>query len=293
MHHNKTIVPLAFLAWAGVLFSCETRGAVDAFDAATDPAYTGDGWQATDNGGAGFGAWTLASYWDAGGSPYAAAHFIDSTSTFNDLGTAFALTNSNTLNAGNFSTTATRAFAPQLNVGQTFSVDLDNPVHDPLGGISSGFVIRFLNSNSQSRLTIYNSYFYLSQQWLVYDTVADRQTGFNDVESSEGFTLDFTLTGVDSYDLTITPFAAISPIVLSGTLIDRGEFSEIAAVQFEMYGNGSGSGGNNATATGEHELFFTNLTVTSIPAPASLIAACGMGAIMAARRRRRAAPHAD
>src|SRR5687768_10785224 len=58
-----------------------------AFDSATDPVYA-DGWQAGDNGGTGFGPWDFTGTYN---SPVGQA--MDSSSPYNQLGTAWTLYN--------------------------------------------------------------------------------------------------------------------------------------------------------------------------------------------------------
>ena len=72
-------VVCAASAWSSALCYAQL-----ASDSATDPVYA-DGWQAGDNGGFGFEPWNFdGSYTDA-------IHDIDSTSQFNNIGTAWRL----------------------------------------------------------------------------------------------------------------------------------------------------------------------------------------------------------
>src|ERR1041385_4624473 len=130
------------------------QAGVIASDNASDPADSDgrqdlkgavDGETGSDNGGTGFLPWSFDdTFWEADSSPYPQPHFIDKgPSTFNDLGApAFALTNANVAFNG-YTTTAVRPFAAALKAGDQLSLDVDNPVMQPLdAGDQVGFIIR-------------------------------------------------------------------------------------------------------------------------------------------------------
>ena len=97
-----------------------TYGAVLAFDDASQPAYS-NGWQAGDNGGTGFGPWTLTYSGNTNGLLYP-PQFIDTAPPLpgNSLGApAFALTTGDRNNQ--FETSEVRrTFVTPIAVGQTF-----------------------------------------------------------------------------------------------------------------------------------------------------------------------------
>ena len=100
-----------------------------AFDSASDTVYA-DGWQAGDNGGTGFLPWNFDNDPGAVGT-----HTVDSTSPFNDLGTAWRIAVDPDL------TRAGRGFA-HLQPGQTLRMVIDNPAENQF---FKGYIIR-LNS---------------------------------------------------------------------------------------------------------------------------------------------------
>ena len=89
----------------------------NAFDVATNPPYA-DGWQAGDNGGTGFGAWSFN-----GTDPTPAGTYQTMSST-SPIGTSWTLaTHSDTTGLAN----AGRAITGGLLPGQTFETVIDNP----------------------------------------------------------------------------------------------------------------------------------------------------------------------
>jgi hypothetical protein len=268
------------LCIAGALSSVnDCRGAVIASDTASDGAYA-DGWQGLDgavpeetgkdNGGQGFLPWEFTgTYWDAKESPYTRAHFLDTgPSAFNDLGApAFSMTNANVPFEG-FTSAARRPFAAPLEVGQRISVDVDNPVMDPLRPFDdTGFIIQLLTAatgeaNGVERFALYTYHGFNEEEWSIADKRGgETATGFSDVEGSDGFRFAFTLVAEERYNLTITPLAGGQAMSFQGELARTG-MGKIASIQLVIYGNGSGDG--REQATGERELYFNNLSLESI-----------------------------
>jgi hypothetical protein len=176
--------------------------ALAAFDSADHAAYN-DGWQTGDNGGSGFGPWSL----DIMGNPNNAG-FLIGTSTANgngdtngdgDIdasGEAFRL----------FSTgataTATRSFTGgQLLPGQVFSLQMDN------GG---GGAWQLLDSSDNLKF----SFFAGATTYLVIDGVGTRDTTIP--LTDEGLSINFTLLGAASYALTINSTPNLNGVVLAG-----------------------------------------------------------------------------
>lgn len=282
------------------ILSVSVSSAQIAWDAAGETAYA-DGWQGvnpsttetagTDNGGYGFLPWDFeGTPWTSDESPYPSPHFIDgvtvATTAFNNLGApAFALTNSNH-SQNNDAAFATRMFAQNMQVGQTFSVDIDNPIINPVSNSNGGgFIVKMLDSNKIERLALftYNGSGFNDDDWIVSHNTGTTPTGFLDSDGDAGFNLAITLTGQESYDLVITPSGGGTPLLFTGAFQGTAA-ADIAGVQFVLYGNGSGSGGNNPTANGSREFYFNNLVLT--PEPSSMLLFVGAAAGILSRRRK-------
>ncbi len=246
---------------------------VIASDSAADATYS-DGWQGlkgavpeetgTDNGGTGFLPWSFDdTFWEAEASPYVQPHFIDTKpSSFNKLGApAFGLTNGNTAFTG-YTTTATRSFAAPLKVGDQISVDVDNPVMQPLGeGDNTGFIIRLQTAAGVERFGFFTTQSFNDDEWTIADSRGDETaSGLSDDAGSGGFKFTLKLTGEEAYHLTITPRGGGDPLMFDGMLAKPGK-GEINRIQFVLYGNGSGDGGE--MPSGEREFYFNNLLIES------------------------------
>src|SRR5437773_2189121 len=127
---------------SGVAIACAVTGATammtdnssaqtfSAADYATNSAYA-DGWQEGDNGGFGFGPWSMYGTYN---SPV--QHDMDSTSLYNHLGLSWVLYQPagvepmggvpNPPTGGDISR-AGRAFSSPLQIGQTLTTFIDNP----------------------------------------------------------------------------------------------------------------------------------------------------------------------
>lgn len=120
-----------------------------ASDVAIDPAYD-DGWTTGDNGGTGFGAWTLGTI----GSGGAAGHFIGDSSNnagggsgnINTAGESFGL-----YAEPGMVSEAFRPFTGALSVGQIFLIDFDNGWVDEGGTVGLGLQ----NSAGQNRIEFF------------------------------------------------------------------------------------------------------------------------------------------
>ena len=130
---------------------------VVAADNASNPSYT-DGWQAGDNGGIGFGPWTLAFSGNGNGLFYP-PQFIDEGPLAGDsLGApAFALTTGDQPNA--FDTSEVRrSFILPLAVGQTFSADIDGSALDPSApAFTTGNTFDLLGTNGSERFSLFTN----------------------------------------------------------------------------------------------------------------------------------------
>lgn len=273
---------------------------VIATDNAGDPAYAGGAhgaWSGlnpttdenaagSDNGGVGFEPWDFAGgFHDGGFSPYGQTnHFIDGvdfpSSTFNDLGgPSFALTNSNQAFFG-YTARATRVFAQPLTPGSTLSLSFDNPVLDPLANSDTAGIIIRLNSgggprtaanpNVSERLGFFAQDGFRQGDWHVTDSTGATSTDVPNANTISGAQLRITLTDAETYELELlTLDGSTSLYATAGTLTGQ-PGTQIDALELLIFGNGSGNGltGTLGEATGERELFFNDLLITS---PLSLL----------------------
>jgi len=276
------------------------RAEVLASDNASDPAYTDD-WQGVgglvpgetgadpDNGGFGFLPWDFSgSAWDSTKSPYSQPHFIDTDpSPQNDLGApAFTMTNSN---AAYFVHTsfAARSFAEAMGIGDQVKVDLDNPVMawlsqcgDAMDEVcaydTTGFIVSLLTApdvddldgdlDVTERFERFGFFTFLwdnpeSHDWRITDSRGETLSDFTDEEGSGGFGFAFTLTGEETYELTLTPRGGGEVVKIAGELANP-EKGDIERIVFVLYGHGSGNGVDEPT--GERELYFNNLVIESL-----------------------------
>jgi hypothetical protein len=205
-------------AWSSALCYAQL-----ASDSATDPVYA-DGWDAGDNGGFGFEPWNFdGSYTDA-------IHGIDSTSPFNNIGTAWRLAfgSDGLPRAG-------RGFEP-LTEGQTLRMVIDNPTRRVL---FKGYIIRFTAGGGnicygeapctsgtmpKERMGVYAFEYGTNGRWLTSDLADDDfQTPLTDVDTAmAGMQIDFTITGPETYELVMDPLGTAATYTQSGSLRNTG-----------------------------------------------------------------------
>ena len=250
---------------AAFVFHTRAIAAVIAVDNASNAPYSSS-WPNGSNGGTGWGGgWILTA---AGGS--FGGHFI-SSSAGNGSGTSGSIDTAgkswgmyaNTTNI----TDAIRPFSGSLSVGQSFLIDLDNGFIDSSGTPSPtvGFGLR--NSSNLNRLEFYfkggdPSYTYS-------DSTGTHSSGIG--FTANGLHAEVTLTGIDTYQLKVTP-AGGSTSTFSGTLAD-GAGSGIDRVR--LFNANAGNGGSN-------NAFFNSIAITPEPASLALVGLCGL---MLIRRR--------
>ena len=177
-----------------------SRGALVAFDNASQPAYS-NGWQSGDNGGTGFGGWTLAYSGNTNGLLYP-PQFIDTAPPLsgNSLGSpAFGLTTGDRRNQ--FETSeARRTFVSPLAVGQTFSADINgSALNSDAPAFTIGNEIELLGTNGSERFSLFTNNEYHDGRWTA---TGDEDTG---IAPGNAFHIDFTLLSADSYKLVLSP----------------------------------------------------------------------------------------
>jgi hypothetical protein len=258
-----TKLTFATLCLAVTAFTAQAAG--PAFDAAGDPVYqpSAGGWQAGDNGGTGFGAWTFLNQTFIGTST---ANGTAPSGGIDTAGVSFGLFSNS--GAPGFAQ-AFRDFSSGLAVGETFLMDFDN------GFVSSGgfvgFALRNANGNSLFQFLFTgggNSY--------TIDAGTTQQT-------SHGFTADgmrtsFTLTGANTFNFSIQFNDNMTTEMFTGTLASPGG----TITNLRLF-----SSNGNETSGASSDVFYNNMAV--IPEPSSLSLLVGpamLGAWFFARRRR-------
>jgi hypothetical protein len=213
-------------------------------DAATDPVYA-DGWQAGDNGGTGFEPWNFDGSYD---SPV--QHGVDTApfDTFNNIGTAWKLFNPVVEGAGGQRDIARagRGFAP-LQVGQTLRVVVDNPGEserlffrgyfvrfNSRGGIPGGGNICYGGAECtpgtapESKAVLQMFDYFTYGQWGIDDGDNDPNEPEDffiplfDTDTDDGMQIDMTITGTDTYQMTIDPLGTAATHTETGVLRSPG-----------------------------------------------------------------------
>jgi hypothetical protein len=299
----------------GVLIACAagaTAGPLtDSFaqvasDSPNNAAYN-DGWQPGDNGGFGFGAWNMDGTYTS-----IIQHSLDdglklgtqASSQHNDLGKAWTLHNpagptpSPEANDGTDISRAGRALLTPLQVGQTVSVTVDNPTER---NFFRGWTIRLITGGANlgyagdnpstpvfdpgsisSRLNIGTFEYFTYGRWFG----PNGNTSLFDTDTNDGLQIDVTLTGVDSYALTMTS-PGNAPYMTSGALAGPAGAS-IDWIGFDYYGTDSDTYPILKVPRGETDLYISNMQV--IPEPGSLMLLTAAGGMTLGRRRPRARP---
>jgi hypothetical protein len=238
------LVTLNIIAYPGL-------AATLAADDASQAAYA-DGWQSGDNGGSGFGPWTL-EYSGLLPGLFHAPQFIDRAPlSGNSLGgPAFALT---TGDRDFFSDTseAQRTFSAPLGIGHIFSMDIDGSALDPAATrFSSGNTVQLFGTDGQERFGLYTNNGFLSDNWIVTDDISTA------IPAAMSFHMDFTLATANTYNLTLSPIGGGPPLFTrTGAALTGTSGTGINSLRIADYGTGS-------SLNGVSELFFDNLMLTS------------------------------
>jgi hypothetical protein len=199
---------------------------VIAADYATNSAYSG-GWSAGQNGGYGFGAWSM-DYTGGTSSNNVSQNAMDRTSQFDPFGVAWTLYNPQGTTpdpanspggqcvnppTGTDISRAGRAFPP-LQPGQTFSTVIANPA---CRTFYRGYTIVLSNGGDNiqyggagSVLSMGTFEFFSYGRWYAAGANGLNQgytgtTLFDTDTTTNGMELDVTITGTNSYHLVMTP----------------------------------------------------------------------------------------
>jgi hypothetical protein len=284
-----------FAIGRGVAAACIAAGAASlpaaaqtAFDNPGQPAYD-DGWQAGDNGGFGFGPWSMFGTYS---TPI--QHSLDTTSPFDSVRVAplnggapraWRLFNPNLPEPQLDISQAGRALPTPLQVGQTISVLIDNPTERRF---FRGYTVRLntggnntvYQGNAQSRLAVGTFEYFTNGQW--YATGGNQSPSLFDTDTTvAGMLIEVTLNTVNTYTLRMDPLGPAPAFITSGTLSGPAG-APIDWIEFEMYNTTS----NPGIAT---DFYIGGMQITPAPGSLALLAAAGGLSIF---RRRRAAPRA-
>jgi hypothetical protein len=240
-----------------------------AADSASNPTYA-TGWSAGQNGGYGFGPW---SFDGTSGSPIQQGMTYGNSSPYNALGTAWTLYNPNGGLAGGDVASAGRSFAA-LQVGQTIQTVIDNPTAT---SFYRGYGISLLSgadndnpgSTAGQRVAAYTFEYFSYGKWFVGDGTGNTGTSlFNTDTAPSGMDLAITLTGANSYQLTMTPLNdPADAYTQDGTLNNSGP---IDWIQYQFYNTTSNP---NAST----DFYISSMDITAAPDETSTLALLGSG----------------
>jgi hypothetical protein len=279
-----------------------------AADNTSDPVYA-DGWQAGDNGGFGLGPWNFDGTYN---SPVGQA--LNSTSPFNQLGTAWTLFNANGPNdlgppgpdgdgpdnppsGGTDLSQAGRAIVGNLPIGATVSVEIDNPTERKF---FRGYTVR-LNTGGgntvyagapQSRLAIGTFEYFTNGQWFATGTGGD-PTLF-DTDTDGGMRIDVTLTGTNTYSLTMTPLDNPGAAFSKSGNLEGPAGAPIDWIEFEIYNTDSDFYPTQVVGAAPAATDFYINNITIVPEPHSVVLSLiGAGGALLALGTRRRRPRRD
>jgi len=218
---------IALILAAASLAAAGAFGALPASDNASDSAYS-DGWDTSDNGGFGFGAWTI-NFSDGGKYIGATGQGDPSFGLFafnSDPNTSFAA--------------ADRSFTGgPLVAGDTFSLDLGHTGYQNAGGVSG------INLLSGSTVVFTLKSVFGGTDWLLNDGSGDFSAGVADA-NNQSFHFSFTYNGGNNYSYTLGNFTQ-NNFTATSDLTNITGFRLFDAAQ----GGGENAGFNNFTLVPE------------------------------------------
>jgi sulfatase modifying factor 1 len=230
------VVPLAvrtnfiyFSGVGGVLIPQSTN----ALDLASDSAYS-DGWTTGDNGGTGFGAWTLGT---TSGDVNRNGHFVGSSPQASITAPSWGLYANQ-----NQTASALRPLPSYLTTNQVLSLEFENGLVDGVSSVG----VELLNSATQSLCVFY---YQGGEGWYRAGT---NLTTIN--FTTNGLRLDFQLYTPDQMLLTVTPVNGGRYRTYLSTLTSQSD-QLITRLRVWNYSAGENS---------DHDLFLNRLQVTTV-----------------------------
>jgi hypothetical protein len=244
-----------------------------AADSATDPIYSG-GWSAGQNGGHGFTAWSFSG---TGTSPI--QQTMNTSSPFNQLGTAWTLFNPNGGLAGGDIARAGRGFAP-LQPGQTLETIIDNPTQR---SFYRGYTIVLSHGSDNiqyggagTQISVGTFEYFTYGKWYTTSTFSHGGTSLFDTDTAAGLKLDITMTSASTYHLVMTPLG--NPAIAyseDATLALPAE--PVNWITFQLYNTTS----NPNAAT---DFYISSITIVPEPSGLALIGLGSAGLLFLRRR---------
>jgi len=277
------MVGAASAAWSSAMCYASLLAA----DSSTNAPYD-DGWQAGDNGGFGFGAWDFTGTYNT-----PVGQTMDIFSHPNDLGRAWTLYNADAPpgpGTGTDIAQAGRAIPGGLGVGQTLTVVVDNPTERRF---FRGYTVR-LNTGGgntvfmgapQSRMAVGTFEYFTNGKWYATGTGGD-PTLF-DVDTHHGMRIDFTLTGVDTFNLVMTPLNNPAIAYSKSGILDGPAGSAIDWIELELYNTDSDYYPTHTITGGETDFYASYMQIVPEPGSAALMLLGGGGALAGMVRTRK------
>jgi hypothetical protein len=240
------VVVFAFIP----LRSLPLYGAPIAFDDASQTAYA-NGWQAGDNGGAGFGPWSFTFSGNVNDLVHPPQFIDNAPLAANSLGApAFALSTGDRPNQYDTSEVR-RTLTVPISVGQTFSADVDgSALSSNAPAFTTGNTLDLFGTDGSERFSLFTNNQYHNDRWTA---TGDADTS---IPAGNAFHVAFTLLTANTYSLVLSPIGGGTPYFtqLNAPLAGTANVA-INRVRITAYGTGS-------SANGSKELFFNNLAIT-------------------------------
>ncbi len=211
-------------------FSLFAQGADDANQSTYD-----DGWQTGDDGGSGFGAWTLNTGINDGNLN----GFFIGSSNIDVNGESWGFYANN-----NGLAEAFRTLDAPLGANTSFSIKMDN------GGVDNGGTVGFALQNDAGTNLFEFLFIGGQSNYTINDQTSGRDTGLG--FSDQGLNLNFTFSANNNYQVQITLLAGGSNTI-SGTLSDT-------PTKIRLFNANAGSGSTK-------DLFFNSLSITDNEEP--------------------------
>ncbi len=234
---------------------------VIAADDASNAPYN-DGWNVGDNGGSGFGAWSVIGRENGSGF---GGGFLSTNNGAVSIGSGGNNAAWGVFGNGGGVGQAIRPFSSPLVVGTTFSIDMDNQGIDTGGTV--GFGLR--NAGGDNLFE-----FYFKGGESNYTVNATNVSGSTPEFTSDGLRLALTLTASNAFTLTIDTLGNGIGVdsTIMGNLLNNADQSITTIRAFN--------------ANGGPDVFYNNLVVSAVPESSAIgvLAALGLAAVIIKQR---------